>query len=78
MNWQKIAENRQTLWLAEKAKRERLQKELQKAIDWLERAPFDYSNGNTDSTGTIDEGNVYGWQAHHQLVEELKAAIREE
>lgn len=46
-----------------------------KALEFLTHAQFDFSNGNTDSTGTIDEGNVYGWQAHHQEVENLLAAI---
>ena len=37
---------------------------------------FDYSNGNTDSTGMIDEGNVYGWKAHRELVSQIDIAIK--
>ena len=44
---------------------------ISKAHDHLAYASFDYSNGNVDSTGRIDEGNVYGWQAHDAVLTEL-------
>ena len=46
-------------------------KGISKAHDHLAHASFDYSNGNVDSTGRIDEGNVYGWPAHDAVLTEL-------
>ena len=48
----------------------------QDALDHLDRANFDYSNGNKDSTGTIDEGDYYGMRSHLDVTDKLRAAIR--
>ena len=48
---------------------------LKAVRDHLQRASFDYSNGATDPLGQFDEGNVYGWKAHNELVAQLEAAI---
>lgn len=46
---------------------------VQSALDWLENAPIDYSNGVTHDGH--DEGNVRGWEGHEKLVAELKLAL---
>jgi len=46
---------------------------LERCVNWLEHAPFDYSNGNT-ACG-VDEGNVRGWEGHKQVVDAAKAAL---
>lgn len=51
------------------------QNALAKVLDWLENAPIDYSNGNTFDG--VDEGEVRGWRAHNQLIEIVKAAMKE-
>lgn len=50
---------------------------LQEAVEWLDQAPFDYSNDVTDSTGMTDEGNVRGWNAHGKMVEKFKILLGE-
>ena len=44
------------------------------ALEHLEYASFEYANGNTHNG--IDEGNVIGWKAHGELIEELREAIK--
>jgi len=60
-----------------RAEAERLRLAAKEALEWLKNAPFDYSNGVKDSTGTLDEGNVYGWQGHGEIVEKLEKALEE-
>lgn len=55
----------------------KLSSACREALTWLENAPLDYSNGVTDPTGTMDEGNVRGWQGHEQIVNSLKRALEE-
>ena len=55
---------------------EELEVALREAIEWLDTAPIDYTNGNTHNG--MDEGNVYGWAAHHRLVKALRQALGEE
>lgn len=45
----------------------------QNAMDWLENAPIEYSNGVTHNG--MDEGNVRGWEGHKKLVADLQFAI---
>ena len=63
---------------AEKAEAEleAVEQAARNALDWLNKAPFDYSNGNTDPTGTIDEGSVRGWQGHKEVTNTLSAALK--
>lgn len=46
---------------------------LRELIEWMDNAPFDYSNGN-EAQG-IDEGNVYGWRSHKILVNKAKRLL---
>jgi len=48
-----------------------LHKAIDEVIGWMEHAPFDSSNGVTDPTGTVDEGNVVGWRYHGELLDIL-------
>jgi len=45
------------------------------ALDFLEQTHFDFSNGNTDSTGTVDEGQVYGQRACGELIYKLRKTL---
>jgi hypothetical protein len=51
----------------------KLRAALERCVDWLENAPFDYSNGNV-ACG-VDEGNVRGQEGHKQVVDSAKAAL---
>ena len=51
----------------------RLREALGEVIDWLENAPFDYRNGVTHNG--IDEGHIYGWKGHNEIVKEANAAL---
>ncbi len=46
---------------------------LERCVQWLENASFDYSNGNT-ACG-VDEGNVLGWEGHKDVVDAAKNAL---
>ena len=50
--------------------------EYQDAFDelyeFLEHAPFDFKNGVTDPTGSIDEGEVLGFKYLTELLEKYK------
>ena len=51
----------------------KLRAALERCVEWLEHAPFDYSNGNT-ACG-VDEGNIRGWEGHKQVVDAAKTAL---
>jgi hypothetical protein len=46
---------------------------LQDCLMWLENAPFDYSNGNSE--GGVDEGEYYGGRGHCALVDKIKTVL---
>lgn len=46
------------------------------SLDHLDHANFDYSNGNTDPLGMVDEGEYYGTRSHNVVTSKLRAAIR--
>ena len=46
---------------------------LERCLEWLENAPFDYSNGN-EYCG-IDEGNVRGWEGHKELIDAIRTVL---
>lgn len=56
----------------------KLRELLTETVGFLEHAEFDFSNGNTDSTGTIDEGNVRGWQQCGKLIDKIHETLGEE
>jgi hypothetical protein len=60
---------------AEEAEKElaHLQNALRACVDWLDNAPFDYSNGN--AMCGVDEGNVRGWEGHQAIVNNAKLAL---
>jgi hypothetical protein len=43
--------------------------------DFMMHDHYDFSNGNTDSTGTVDEGVVMGYSALHHLDNEYRKAM---
>jgi hypothetical protein len=51
----------------------KLRAALERCVDWLEHASFDYSNGN--KACGVDEGNVRGWECHKQVVDAAKSAL---
>lgn len=51
----------------------KLKEVLEECLQWLENAPFDYSNGNTCQG--IDEGEYYGGRGHAALVEKIKQVL---
>lgn len=60
-------------WDALIAERDEVLDALEEAIEHLELAPIEYSNGVTDPTGAMDEGEFYGWKAHEKLLKKLHA-----
>jgi hypothetical protein len=51
----------------------KLKEVLKECLEWLENAPFDYSNGNVEQG--IDEGEYYGGRGHSALVEKIKSVL---
>jgi hypothetical protein len=43
------------------------------AYEFLTRASFDFSNGNTAQG--VDEGEVIGWKAHNEVCSKLAALL---
>lgn len=53
-------------------------KVLEECLDWLNNAPISYENGNTDPTGSIDEGDVLGWRYHERLRSRVLRVLNKE
>ena len=51
----------------------KLKEVLEECLQWLENAPFDYSNGNV-SQG-VDEGEYYGGRGHVALVNKIRQVL---
>ena len=45
---------------------------FEELYDFLDKAPFDFKNGNTDPTGTTDEGEVLGYRYLKELLEKFE------
>lgn len=61
---------------AELVEADKLADALRNIVDWMEKAPFDYSNGNVSPDGAIDEGNFYGWRGHKEVVDNAKFILK--
>jgi len=55
------------------AENEKLVEALTECVEWLDNAPFDYSNGITYQGS--DEGDVLGWNGHTKIVNQARAAL---
>jgi hypothetical protein len=48
---------------------------LTEVHEFIEHAEFDFANGNTDESGTVDEGNVLGYRALNRLDKQIHEAL---
>lgn len=62
-----------TLVEASQLRIESLKTMLTDTLDWLENAPFNYSNGNVHNG--LDEGDVIGGRMHDELVKKIKTVL---